>query len=33
MPRVLLGDKVYPWIAVAGLGITTLDIGLVWYLF
>ena len=33
MPRVLLGDKLYPWIAVAVVAITTLDIGLVWYLF
>jgi hypothetical protein len=33
MPRMLLGDKIYPWVAVAVLAIIIVDLALVWSLF
>jgi len=33
MPRVLLGDKIYPWVAVVVLAIIIVDLALVWSLF
>jgi hypothetical protein len=33
MPRVLLGDKIYPWVAGVVLAVIILDLGLVWSLF
>jgi hypothetical protein len=33
MPRVLLGDKIYPWVAGVVLAVIILDIALVWSVF
>jgi hypothetical protein len=33
MPRVLLGDKIYPWVAGLVLATVVLDVALVWSLF
>ena len=33
MPRVLLGDKIYPWVAGLVLAILILDLALVWSVF